>query len=52
MRIVTCGVSIEDGFEDTSLHGVPEKERHRFPEVLHRILFRHDGDFFFKFDLN
>jgi hypothetical protein len=35
-NIVTWGVSIE-GLDETSLHVIVEKERHKFPEVLHKI---------------
>ena len=35
VKIVTCGVSIEE-FGETSLHAVVEKERHKFPDVLHK----------------
>ena len=35
VKIVTCGVSIE-GFDETSLHAIVEKERGKFPDVLHR----------------
>lgn len=34
--IVTCGVSIE-GVENASSHMDVEKERHKFPDVLHNI---------------
>ena len=36
VKIVTCGVSIEEGVDDMSLHVIEENETHRFPDVLKR----------------
>lgn len=35
-NIVTWGVSIE-GLDEKSLHVIVEKERHKFPDALHKI---------------
>lgn len=47
VTIVTCGVSIE-GFDETSLHVIVEKERHKFPDVLRKLswcirMLKYDG---------
>lgn len=35
-KSVTCGASIEE-LDERSLHDIVEKERHKFPDVLHSI---------------
>jgi hypothetical protein len=36
VKIVTCGASIEE-LAEKSLHVIVEKERHKFPDALHKF---------------
>lgn len=36
VKIVTCGVAIEE-LAEKSLHVIVEKDRHKFPDALHKL---------------